>query len=186
MRPDPNPTDDSPQSSMTEHAAPMAAEDEQVTQIDAAMIDRLVGVFYARAREDAVLGPVFNRHVEDWPAHLVRIGQFWASVMLSTGAYSGSPMQRHAPLPIGPEHFHRWLALFECTAREVCPPASADRFVDAAQRMARSLQLARAPLPQVRSGTGTDVGSTSTSKVSASARITALRAFLPEPGDDAK
>ena len=33
-------------------------------------IARLVPAFYARVREDEVLGPIFNGAVEDWPHHL--------------------------------------------------------------------------------------------------------------------
>ncbi|WP_347559018.1 group III truncated hemoglobin [Robbsia sp. KACC 23696] len=166
--------------------------------IDEAMIGCLVDAFYTRAREDAILGPVFDRHVDDWPTHLARIGQFWASVLLSTGAYTGSPMQRHAPLPIDATHFQRWLTLFEETAARECPPAAAQRFIEAAKRMARSLQLARAPLPPVRPRPASHAampisasrvpsnGQGSGTTGSTAARIAALRALLPEPGDDAK
>lgn len=174
---------------------PLTAGDSPAS-IDEAMIARLVDAFYARARVDAVLGPVFSAHVGDWPRHLARIAQFWSSVLLSTGTYTGSPMQRHSPLPIDGSHFQRWLALFEETARVACPPDAAERFIAAAQRMARSLQLARAPLPRVRSRPGSeggnahDASSASSSRVgdpssTAAARIAALRALLPEPGNDA-
>jgi hemoglobin len=38
-------------------------------------------------------------------------------------------------------HFDRWLALFEETAREVCQPAAAERFIERARRVAESLEL---------------------------------------------
>jgi hypothetical protein len=34
---------------------------------------------------------------------------FWSSVTLMTGRYHGTPMARHAPLPIDADHFDRWL-----------------------------------------------------------------------------
>ena len=37
--------------------------------------------------------------------------------------------------------FDRWLALFEETAREVCPPAAAALFIERARRVAESLEL---------------------------------------------
>ena len=56
---------------------------------------RQVDRFYAKARADALLGPVFNDAVEDWPHHLAKIQAFWSSVMLTSGRYKGSPMAAH-------------------------------------------------------------------------------------------
>ena len=47
---------------------------------------------------------------------------FWSSVALMSGRYHGQPMAKHLPLPIDARHFDRWLALFETTARDLCPP----------------------------------------------------------------
>ena len=40
------------------------------TGIDEALIDRLVEDFYARVRDDALIGPVFAERIEDWAPHL--------------------------------------------------------------------------------------------------------------------
>lgn len=111
------------------------------TGIDAAMIERLVHSFYEKVREDDLLGPVFDARVKNWDAHLERMCLFWASVALGAATYQGSPMQVHAPLPVDAQHFDRWLALFEETASEVCPPAAAEHFVVRARRIAQSLEL---------------------------------------------
>jgi hemoglobin len=58
-----------------------------------------------------------------------------------TGRYHGRPMQKHMPLPVDARHFDRWLALFEATARELCPPKAAEHFVERAQRIAESLEM---------------------------------------------
>lgn len=109
--------------------------------ITEAVICNLVHAFYARVRCDPLLGPIFNARVEDWPAHLDKLCAFWSSVTLMTGRYKGTPMKAHAELPgIVPEHFQRWLALFQTTAREICPGA-ASLFVDRSERIAQSLQL---------------------------------------------
>jgi hemoglobin len=63
------------------------------------------------------------------------------SVALMTGIYHGRPMPLHMTLPIDAEHFDRWLALWERTARELCPPAAADHFVAKAKLIAQSLEL---------------------------------------------
>ncbi len=110
--------------------------------IDEPMIRSLVHTFYARVRIDPLIGPVFNRAVEDWDAHLDKLCAFWSSVTLMTGRYKGTPMKAHAELPeITPAHFQRWLALFQATAIKTCPPGAAAVFVDRAKRIAESLQL---------------------------------------------
>lgn len=101
-----------------------------------------VGAFYGRVRRDPVLGPVFNEAIEDWDEHLAKLCDFWSSVLLATGRFRGSPMAAHARRPaIRDEHFALWLDLFERTAREVCPPAAADLFVERSQMIGRSLRL---------------------------------------------
>ena len=106
------------------------------------MIRDLVHAFYARVRQHAVLGPIFNSAVEDWDAHLDKLTAFWSSVTLMTGSYKGTPMKAHAALPqIAPVHFTQWLALFRATATDVCPPDAAALFVDRAERIAQSLQI---------------------------------------------
>ena len=111
------------------------------TGIDEAMIERLVRAFYARVREDSLLGPVFAARIGDWEPHLARMCEFWSSVMLMSGRYHGQPMAKHEPLPVDARHFDRWLALFEETARAVCPTPAAEQFVAKAHRVAESLEL---------------------------------------------
>lgn len=109
--------------------------------IDEAMIETLVHTFYGEVRRDDLLGPIFNRAVKDWDTHLAKLCAFWSSVTLASGRYRGTPMRAHAELPgIAPEHFARWLALFEETARRICPPEAAEIFVERAQRIGQSLQ----------------------------------------------
>jgi hemoglobin len=109
--------------------------------VDEAMIARLVHGFYAVARRDAALGPIFEARIADWPAHLQRMCAFWSSVMLMSGRYHGQPMVAHAGLPIEAAHFDRWLELFEATVRSLCPAIAADAFMERARRIAESLEL---------------------------------------------
>jgi len=111
------------------------------TGIDEAMIDWLVRTFYARARLDPLIGPVFESRVQDWESHFGRMCAFWSSVALMSGRYHGTPMVKHMPLPVDAEHFDRWLALFEATARDLCPPEAEAHFVERARRIAASLEL---------------------------------------------
>jgi hemoglobin len=112
------------------------------TGIDEAMIDRLVRRFYGRVRLDPTLGPIFEARVEDWEDHFRRLGAFWSSVTLGTGAYSGTPMQKHMGLPADGRHFDIWLRLFAETAAETCPAEAATLFIERALRIAESLELA--------------------------------------------
>lgn len=127
--------------SISERRNELVAEMMARTGIDGPMIERLVHAFYAKVREDDLLGPVFDARIENWDKHLQRMCVFWSSVTLRTGAYRGSPMQLHAPLPVDAQHFDRWLSLFEETANEVCPPNAAEHFVMSAKRIAQSLEL---------------------------------------------
>jgi len=111
------------------------------TGIDEAMIERLVHTFYGRVREDATLGPIFAREVEDWDAHLRTLVDFWSSIALMTARYDGRPMPAHVRLGVDGSHFARWLELFRATAQEVCTPEAAAFFLGKADQIARSLQM---------------------------------------------
>ena len=125
--------------------------------IDEEMIRGLVHTFYGRVRQDAVLGPIFNAAIDDWPAHLAKLCDFWSSVMLMTGRFKGSPMAAHARNPaIQDAHFALWLDLFARTAREVCPPPAAALFVEKSRMIGRSLALglavSRGEIPPLERG----------------------------------
>jgi hemoglobin len=124
------------------------------TGITEAMIERLVYAFYDKVRTDAVLGPVFDAQIQDWEPHLAQMCAFWSSVALLTGRYHGTPMVKHAPLPVDAAHFDRWLALFTQTAREVCPGEAEAHFVERARRIAASLELGIASANGVMLGVG--------------------------------
>ena len=105
-------------------------------------IVELVGRFYAKARQDAVIGPVFDNAVDDWDEHRRKLADFWSSVMLTTGRYKGNPMAAHLKHPIEPQFFARWLALWRETTGELFAPHLAARLRDKAERIAKSLKLA--------------------------------------------
>lgn len=134
--------------------AAIVAQVQAETGIDEAMIARLVDGFYDRVRADPMIGPVFNDRIRDWEPHLEQMKLFWSSVALMSGAYHGRPMPKHLPLPVDARHFDRWLELFEATARDLCPPAAADHFIERARRIAESLELGIAGANGVLLGKG--------------------------------
>ena len=107
-------------------------------------LQRLVDRFYAKVRQDELIGPIFNAAIGDWPEHLEKLGAFWSSVMLTSGRYKGNPMQAHVrhKASIDPAMFDRWLALWAETTDELMPPAAAAALQAKAARIAESLQLA--------------------------------------------
>ena len=114
----------------------MSVSEEQLQQ--------LVYRFYAKVRDDEVLGPVFNAAIHDWPEHLEKLTAFWSSVMLKSGRYNGSPMTAHLRHKgmIEASMFERWLGLWSETAREMLDADGADAVIAKANRIAESLQLA--------------------------------------------
>lgn len=133
---------------------------QEATGLDEDVLERLVRAFYGRARHDPVIGHLFAG-VADWEHHIAKIQAFWSSVALKTGRYRGQPMAAHAPLGLRPEHFTRWLELFEQTVREVCTAEAADFLMERARRIASSLEhgmaFYRGEMPgQAASGTRTN------------------------------
>ncbi len=110
-------------------------------EINDASIERLVRSFYGRAREDGLIGPIFNAAVTDWEHHIANITDFWSSMVLRTGRYGGRPMRPHLMLPLRGEHFDRWLMLFEATAKEQFSADVAGLFIDRARRIADSFEM---------------------------------------------
>ncbi len=118
-------------------AAPTASLEANPAEIEKA-IAACVEDFYGKAREDPLLGPIFNGAVADWDGHLRTVANFWSHIVLRTERYKGFPFPVHTQLPLRPEHFPRWLELFEASANEFLPPAAANVVIEKAHHMARS------------------------------------------------
>lgn len=79
-------------------------------------IKMMVDEFYGKIQDDELLGPIFNGVIQDnWPAHLEKMYGFWETICFDVRKYSGSPFQKHIPLPIDKKHFDHWIALFHET-----------------------------------------------------------------------
>ena len=112
--------------------SPELCTEEEITQ--------LVHAFYARVREDASLGPIFDEHVRDWDTHLATMVDFWSSALRGTARFRGTPMPKHAALPgLSAGLFGRWLTLFGETTAQLANAAMRERANRLAQRIAESL-----------------------------------------------
>lgn len=107
-------------------------------------LSRVVTAFYARIRQDAELGPIFNDAIQDWPEHLEKLTDFWSSVMLTSGRYKGRPVPAHLKHAdrITPALFQRWLKIWAETTNALMAPEAAQELQAKAARIAESLQLA--------------------------------------------
>ncbi len=76
----------------------------------------------------------------DWEHHLKRLQDFWSRSLLGTERYSGFPFPAHLQPPVEPEHFSRWMALFEKTAQETLSPALAEKAIEKARHMSTCFQ----------------------------------------------
>lgn len=118
------------------------------TNLDSSIYDRLGGhagtlklihTFYIDVRQHAVLGPIFNAHIQDWPAHLEKITGFWALQTGGQSRYRGGFGAAHLSLGLQPEHFQHWLGLWELNNHRHLPPTEAAEMIALAHELARRL-----------------------------------------------
>jgi len=92
-------------------------KDDILTEAD---VKLLVNTFYGKVRKDEILAPIFEPIIKDnWEPHLMRMTDFWSTILLYTKKYKDDPMPKHLPLPIDQVHFDRWLQLFNQTIGEL-------------------------------------------------------------------
>jgi hemoglobin len=88
--------------------------------MDKKNIENFLDDFYAKVREDELLGEIFNNEVSNWGSHLNKVLVFWVHHTLEPGLYKGNLLKIHQKLdekwPLSLEHFQRWLKIFEFTA----------------------------------------------------------------------
>ncbi len=101
-------------------------------------VRELVQQFYAHATQDELIGHFFV-HL-DLAAHLPKITSFWCMVLLGDPTYQGSPMAAHMILDrrirMEPQHFDRWLMLWERTVDELFTGDKADEAKQRARTIA--------------------------------------------------
>ncbi len=83
-------------------------------------IEQLIDTFYSQLLKDEIIGHFFTQVVSlNWEIHIPLLYNFWESMLFDKDTYVGNPMLRHIELhqkhPLNPEHFDRWLYLWETT-----------------------------------------------------------------------
>ncbi len=106
-------------------------------------IKLFVDAFYAAAKKDPLLGPIFNEAIkeEEWSIHVERIYSFWNTVLFKEPDYLGNPFRHHANLPIYEMHFSKWLALLKEVIDHNFAGEKADEVVFRAHKMSEMFQL---------------------------------------------
>lgn len=113
-------------------------------------LDKLVDVFYNKAKEDEKLGVVFNAQItsaQKWARHKAVVSSFWLYHL--TGIHNESAPKKHeggmvgAHLAIPPfprEFFGIWLKLFEESLDELFTEQCKNEILSKAKDMAGKLQ----------------------------------------------
>ena len=102
-------------------------------------IARLLRPFYADVRQHRVLGPIFNARIADWPAHLEKIGEFWARQTGGPSGYGGGFGGAHLSLGIRAADLEHWLELWDFNCRRQLPVQEAVEMSELAHRVGAQL-----------------------------------------------
>lgn len=113
---------------------------------DRADIARLIRAFYTHAMADELIGPFFTEVAAiNLEEHLPVMYDFWENLLFQTGGYRGGMMQKHIALDrkkrLSPEHFNRWLELFEREVDEQFQGPKAEEAKKRARSIAPSMQI---------------------------------------------
>lgn len=119
---------------------------------DRADVERVVRAFYAKAMTDTMIGYLFTDVAKlDLDAHIPRITDFWETVLLGSGSYSGGAFAVHQQLhdrsPLRGGHFERWITLWTLTVDERFAGPTAEQAKAHARRVARAFDRRLQGLP---------------------------------------
>ncbi len=111
----------------------------------------LVRTFYSSARQDEMLGPIFDRFVQDWEAHFEHLTDFWEGNLFFfvKNKFTGDAKAAHNRVDevlgntLTMEHFGRWLNLWLATLDEHFEGETAERARSQARKMATFLFICR-------------------------------------------
>ncbi len=102
---------------------------------------QLLRHFYADVRQHREIGPIFTAQIQDWPAHLEKIADFWAGATGGPALYAGPMPQKHFPLGLGENHFAAWLDLWRRQCRIHFSPTEAGEMIRLAEAIGERLRF---------------------------------------------
>jgi len=109
-------------------------------------IEYLVDTFYKKVITDEKIGYFFTEVTQlDWEKHIPIMNDFWETVLFGGYKYKGNPMlvhmQLHKKASLQPEHFKRWLHLWETTIKENFNGEIAAKAIEKAQTVSQVIMM---------------------------------------------
>jgi hemoglobin len=104
-------------------------------------LDKLLKHFYADVRQHQEIGPIFNRQIEDWPAHLDKIAGFWSGITGGPQLYKGGMPWKHVSLGLEEKHFVAWLTLWRRNCKIYLPATEAEEMIGIAENIGVRLRM---------------------------------------------
>lgn len=109
-------------------------------------IDLLVDTFYAKVREDKVIGPFFNDVAKvNWEEHLPHLKDFWEAGLFHSVGFKGNIIRTHQELnsksAMRKEHFEHWVDLFSTTVNDLFSGPMAEAAKQKAWTMSVVIQM---------------------------------------------
>lgn len=105
----------------------------------------LVSSFYIKVRANEKIGHFFNEMIEDWPAHLEKLTDFWETNLFMVSKFRGNPMKAHKAVDrefnnsIEQAHFGEWINLWFETVDSIFEGERANIAKNRARNMAHNL-----------------------------------------------
>lgn len=111
-------------------------------------IKKLVHTFYPMILSDQITAPYFIAKLGSdinspvWQEHLELLTNFWSSLALGDGTYTGNPLGAHFSLEgLDKEAFDRWLELFAKAIDKVYENSAGEFFKQRSQIIARNFMV---------------------------------------------
>lgn len=106
----------------------------------------LVDLFYKKIITDNLIGVFFTKIIDlDWDKHMPVMYDFWENVLFHNAKYKGNPMMVHLNLhqkkTLEPEHFARWLQVWENTIKENFSGNNVDQAIQKAKQIAELMEF---------------------------------------------
>lgn len=108
-------------------------------------VSLLVSSFYSKVRKNEKIGYFFNEMIDDWPAHLEKLTDFWETNLFLVSKFRGNPMKAHKEVDehfnhsVEQAHFGEWLNMWFETLDELFEGEKANIAKNRARNIAHHL-----------------------------------------------